>query len=182
MLRAKIVHKGVGLLLVKMNSWGHSTTDLSRVRKRSSLRGVNANRRQFLQFLAASSVLAPAARAWAQQAASSHEIFALTNAKDALDVMEFEAAARSALPPAHWGYMATGVDDDLTLKANVEAFKHIRLKPRRLVDVSKADLRTEVYGAMWETPIFVCPVGSQRAFHPEGELATARAARASARR
>ena len=178
MLRAKIVHKAVGLLLVKMNSWGHSTTDLSRVRKRSSLRGVNANRRQFLQFLAASSMLAPAARAWAQQAASSHEPFALTSAKDALDVMEFEGAARSALPPAHWGYMATGVDDDLTLKANVEAFKHIRLKPRRLVDVSKADLRTEVYGAVWETPIFVCPVGSQRAFHPEGELATARAARA----
>ena len=102
----------------------------------------------------------------------------LTSAKDALDVMEFEEAARRALPPAHWGYMATGVDDDLTLKANMEAFKHIRLKPRRLVDVSKADLRTEVFGATWETPIFVCPVGGQRAFHPEGELATARAARA----
>jgi 4-hydroxymandelate oxidase len=147
---------------------------------------MDANRRHFLQFLAASSVVAPAARAWAQQLAASHETIPLTtplttpltSAKDALDVMEFEEAARRALPPAHWGYMATGVDDDLTLKANMEAFKRIRLKPRRLVDVSKADLRTEVFGATWDTPIFICPVGGQMAFHPEGELATARAARA----
>lgn len=139
---------------------------------------MNANRRHFLQFLAASTVLAPAARAWAQQLASSHETSAIANAKDALDVMDFEEAARRVLPPAHWGYMATGVDDDLTLKANVEAFKHIRLKPRRLVDVTTADLRTEVFGSTWETPIFICPVGGQRAFHAEGELAVARAARA----
>ena len=106
----------------------------------------------------------------------------LASAKDALKVMDFEEAARRALPPAHWGYMASGVDDDLTLKANMEAFKRIQLKPRRLVDVSKADLKVEVFGATWETPIFVCPVGGQRAFHAEGELATARAARAKRRR
>src|SRR5207237_3356777 len=95
-----------------------------------------------------------------------------------LQIMDFEEAARRLLPPAHWGYMATGVDDDLTLKANMKAFEHIGLKPRRLVDVSKTDLTIEVFGSIWETPIFLCPVGSQRAFHAEGELATARAARA----
>lgn len=139
---------------------------------------MDANRRRFLQFLAASTVLTPATRAWAQQLAASHEAAAITSAKEALDVMDFEAAARRALPPAHWGYMATGVDDDLTLRTNVEAFKRIKLRPRRLVDVSKADLRTGVFGTTWETPIFLCPVGGQRAFHAEGELATARAARA----
>jgi 4-hydroxymandelate oxidase len=143
---------------------------------------MNANRRQFLQFIAASTVIAPATRLWAQQLAASHETLSpttvLMNAKDALDVMEFEEAARRVVPAAHWGYMASGVDDDLTLRANVEAFKHIKLKPKRLVDVSKSDLRTEVYGSTWETPIFVCPVGGQRAFHAEGEQATARAARA----
>jgi isopentenyl diphosphate isomerase/L-lactate dehydrogenase-like FMN-dependent dehydrogenase len=92
--------------------------------------------------------------------------------------MDFEAAAKRALPPAHWGYMATGVDDDLTLKGNMEAFKRIGLKPRRLVDVSKADLSVDVFGNRWETPIFICPVGGQQAFFHEGELATARAARA----
>lgn len=137
-----------------------------------------SDRRQFLRFVAASTVVAPAARAWAQQLLSTHEPALPASAKDFLQVMDFEDAARRALPPAHWGYMATGVDDDRTLKANVEAFPRIGLRPRRLVDVSKADLRVEVFGATWETPIFLCPVGGQRAFHAEGELATARAARA----
>jgi 4-hydroxymandelate oxidase len=126
------------------------------------------NRRRFLQFLAGSPLLSPA---WAQQTSAP-----LAAAKDALNVMEFEEMARRALPPAHWGYMATGVDDDGTLKANIGAFKHIQLRPRRLVDVSKTDLRTNLFGVTWDSPIFICPVGGQRAFHPEGEVAVARAA------
>ncbi len=121
----------------------------------------NASRRRFLQFLAGSPLLS---RLNAQQ--------------DALSVMDFEEAARKALPPAHWGYLASGVDDDLTVKANREAFQHIQIRPRRLVDASKPDLKIELFGTTWETPIFLCPVGSQRAFHPEGEVAVARAAKA----
>ncbi|HEY1497456.1 MAG TPA: alpha-hydroxy acid oxidase, partial [Candidatus Solibacter sp.] len=90
----------------------------------------------------------------------------------------FEELARKALPPAHFGYIATGVDDDATLHANREAMQHYQLRARRLVGVEKADLRTEVFGAAWDTPIYVSAVGSQKAFHPEGELATARAAKA----
>jgi len=137
-----------------------------------------SDRREFLRFVAASTVVTPTARAWAQQLLSAHEPALPASAKDFLQVMDFEEAARRALPPAHWGYMATGVDDDRTLRANVEAFTRIGLKPRVLVDVSRADLRVEVFGGTWETPIFLCPVGGQRAFHAEGELATARAARA----
>jgi isopentenyl diphosphate isomerase/L-lactate dehydrogenase-like FMN-dependent dehydrogenase len=92
--------------------------------------------------------------------------------------MDFEAVAKLKLPPAHWGYMATGSDDNLTRDANVEAYRHIGLKPRRMVDVSRPDLGMEVFGERWETPLFICPVGGQRAFDPEGELATARAAKA----
>ena len=92
--------------------------------------------------------------------------------------MEFEAAARKALPPAHFGYMATGVDDDATLQANHEAYRHIQLRPRRLVDVREASMRTTLFGTTWESPIFICPCGYHKAFHPQGELATARAARA----
>jgi 4-hydroxymandelate oxidase len=139
---------------------------------------MDTNRRAFFQLLAASAVLTPSVRAWSQQLAVSNQPFVLKSAKDALQVMDFEEAARRALPPAHWGYMASGSDDDLTLKANVEAFRHIGLKPRRLVDVSRPDLSTAVFGAKWETPLFVCPVGGQRAFHAEGEMATARAAKA----
>src|SRR5439155_24546384 len=91
-------------------------------------RGMNSNRREFFQFLAASTVLTPSVRALAQQLAVAHEQpGVIMTAKDALQVMDFEEAARRALPPAHWGYMASGVDDDLTLRANVEAFRHIGL-------------------------------------------------------
>jgi isopentenyl diphosphate isomerase/L-lactate dehydrogenase-like FMN-dependent dehydrogenase len=131
---------------------------------------MTSDRRRFLRFLAASPL---AARAWAQDPA-----LIITKPKDALDVMDFEPLARKALPPAHWGYMATGVDDNKTLRINREAFDHYQLRARRLVDVTHADLKTEVFGATWDTPIYVSAVGSQKAFHPEGELATARAAQA----
>ena len=101
---------------------------------------MHSNRREFFQFLAASTVLTPSMRALAQQLAVSHDQpGVIMSAKEALQVMDFEEAARRALPPAHWWYMASGVDDDLTLRANVEAYRHIGLKPRRLVDVSKPD-------------------------------------------
>ena len=132
------------------------------------------SRRRFLRFLAASPLLAHSRAPLLGQGSSA----ALASAKDAVNVMDFEEPAHKALPPAHWGYMASGVDDDLTLKANMAAFKRIQLKPRRLVDVSQADLSTEIFGTVWETPIFLCPVGGQKMFHPEGELAVARAARA----
>jgi len=129
-------------------------------------------RREFLRFLAASPLVA---RSWAQDRAP---VSAPASAKDALDVMDFEPLARKALPPAHWGYMATGVDDEVTLRMNREAFQHYQLRARRLIDVTQADLKTNVFGAAWDMPIYISAVGSQRAFHPEGELATARAAKA----
>ncbi len=98
--------------------------------------------------------------------------------KEALNVLDFEAAARKTLPPAHFGYMATGVDDDATLRANRDGFNRIQLRPRRLVDITHADLRTELFGVTWDTPIALAPVGNQKAFHAEGELPVARAARA----
>lgn len=133
-------------------------------------RSSTAHRRRFLRFLAASPLFA---EAWAQQTWP-----VITSAKDAVDVMDFEEAARKVLPPAHWGYMASGVDDDFTQKMNREGFKRFQLRPRRLVDGSKPDLKTEIFGVTWETPIFLCPVGGQRMFHPDGEIAVARAARA----
>jgi isopentenyl diphosphate isomerase/L-lactate dehydrogenase-like FMN-dependent dehydrogenase len=93
----------------------------------------------------------------------------------ALNVFDFEAVARQNLPPAHWGYMATGVDDDATLHANRAGLSRFQIRPRRLVDVTRIDTSTEIFGVKWKTPIIVSPVGSQRAFHREGEIATAKA-------
>ncbi len=103
---------------------------------------------------------------------------AISSAEQAFDVMDFEPAARKALPPAHFGYLATGVDDDATVRANREGYSRVQIRARRLVDVEKIDMAVRLLGTTWSSPIVICPVGSQKAFHPEGEVAVARAARA----
>src|SRR5688572_11048087 len=99
---------------------------------------VARDRRRFLKFLAASPLLASA---WSQLATLK-----LDTVDQAISLLDFEEAARRVLPPAHWGYMASGVDDDVTLRANREGFARFQIRPRRLVDVSRIDLSTEVFG------------------------------------
>jgi len=143
-----------------------------------------AERRRFLKFLASSPLFAlSASGAWsalvgtAQAAESDGPTRALiASANDALNVFDFELVARQKLPPAHYGYLATGVDDDATLLANRTGFSKIQIRARRLVDVSRIDTSTELFGTTWKTPIVLAPVGSQKAFHADGEMASARAA------
>ena len=134
-------------------------------------------RRSFLKFVAGSPLLA-AYPAVAQQVRQD-ELPIISSPDEALNVFEFEAAARAMMTPAHWGYMATGSDDDTTLRANRQAYSHYQLRPRRLIDVSNVDMTTELLGVRLEAPILIHPVGGQQMFHPDGELATARAARSS---
>ncbi|HYI96709.1 MAG TPA: alpha-hydroxy acid oxidase [Bryobacteraceae bacterium] len=124
------------------------------------------SRRKFLSYLAGSPLLL------GQQISD-----VITDASEALNVFDFEAAARRVLPAAHFGYMATGVEDDLTLKANREGFSRIYLRPRRLIDITRADMKTEIFGTTWDSPIGLAPVGNAKAFHPEGEIPTTRAAK-----
>lgn len=100
----------------------------------------------------------------------------IMTADQVLNVMEFEALAREALPPAHFGYLATGVDDDLTVARNHEAFSHYEIRARRFVDVHSIDTSLKVFGTPWPSPIYLSAVGGMRAFHPDGEIAMARAA------
>jgi 4-hydroxymandelate oxidase len=127
-------------------------------------------RRQFLKFLAGSPLLL--------HARPQSDTLVLRSPGEALTVADFEAAAHQVLRPAHWGFMASGVDSDATVKANLEGFRHFQLRPRHLVDISKIDTRVELFGTVWDTPIFLCPAGLQKMYHPEGELAVARAAKA----
>ncbi|MBK8649515.1 MAG: alpha-hydroxy-acid oxidizing protein [Gemmatimonadetes bacterium] len=74
--------------------------------------------------------------------------------------------------------MGSSVDDDGTLRANREGFAQFQLRARRLVNVREVDMSVTIFGERWETPIFVCPTGSQKIYDPEGDVATARAAKA----
>lgn len=133
-----------------------------------------AARRSFLRFLLGSPLaagLVPLVRAGDAEAAGD-------SLADMLNVMDFEPVARRKIPIAHFAYLATGVDDDATLRANREGFARYAVRVRRLVDVSRIDSSVTLFGTTWPTPILLSPIGSQAAFHPEGETATARAARA----
>jgi len=99
-------------------------------------------------------------------------------AADALDVFDFEPVAKRNIPVAHWAYLATGSDDDGTIRANREGFSKWALRPRRLINVAKVDGSVSLLGTRYPTPIVINPVGSQKAFHPLGEIAVARAAKA----
>src|SRR6187200_1827083 len=75
----------------------------------------------------------------------------ITKAGDALDVFDFEAAARKILPPAHFGYLATGTDGDDTVRANREAFARYQLHVRRLVNVATPDMSIKLFGTTYDT-------------------------------
>ena len=93
-----------------------------------------------------------------------------------LNVDDFEAAARERLEPGPYAYYAGGAGDEHTLRANSAAFTRWELRPRVLVDVSEVSTETTVLGTRVELPLLVAPTAFHRLAHPEGELATARAA------
>jgi 4-hydroxymandelate oxidase len=150
-----------------------------------------ANRRRFLQFIAASTALTyadklafaetllpksklPDPLAWAPLDATN----LIKSPKDAINVFDFEPVMRQNVPPAHFGYMASGIDDEVTLRANREGFLKFQLRPRRLVDVSKVDMSTNILGTKYSSPIMIAPTGGHMAYHLDGEGGVARAAKA----
>lgn len=96
-----------------------------------------------------------------------------------VNVLEFEALARKRMKRAFYDYYAGGAEDERTLDANCGAFGEIFLRPRVLVDVSRVETSTTALGARVPAPILVAPTAFHRLAHPDGELATARAAGAA---
>jgi 4-hydroxymandelate oxidase len=127
------------------------------------------NRRMFLGGAAA----LPAFGSWALAGASPPA----PGASQVLDIMALEPLARAALPPAHFGYIATGVDDDLTVVRNHEAFGHYGIRAHRFTDLRHLDTSRTLFGERWPSPLYLSAVSAMRAFHPQGELAVARAAK-----
>ena len=64
--------------------------------------------------------------------------------------MEFEALARDVLPPAHFGYIATGADDDRTVVRNHDAFSHYEIRAHRFNDLTHLDTALTVFGAAFK--------------------------------
>jgi 4-hydroxymandelate oxidase len=150
-----------------------------------------ASRRKFLQFIAASTALGYADKlAFAETLLPKSKlpdpmIWApldpanlIKSPKEAINVFDFEPVMRQNVPPAHFGYMASGIDDEVTLRANREGFLKFQLRPRRLVDVSKVDMATDILGVKYASPIIIAPTGGHKAYHLDGEEGVAKAAKA----
>jgi len=137
-----------------------------------------AARRELLRFLL-QSPLAWAATGLAAAVQARPELAVPGNAAEALDVFQIERVARQklALPVIH--YIVNGADDGKTLQANRDAFDAWAIRVRRLVDVGHIDLSTRLLGEQLACPVIIAPVGNQQSIHADGELATARAARAA---
>ncbi|KAL2481316.1 Peroxisomal (S)-2-hydroxy-acid oxidase GLO4 [Abeliophyllum distichum] len=95
-----------------------------------------------------------------------------------VNVSEFQELARQALPKMYYDHYAVGAEDQKTLEENVKAFHRIIIRPRILVDVSRVDMSTSIMGYNTSAPIMVAPTARHKLAHPEGEVATARAAAA----
>jgi len=98
------------------------------------------------------------------------------NPKDLHNLQDFERVAKLVMPPMAWEYVSGGAADEITLRWNHEAYEHIRLRPRALVDVSHLDTRVRLPGRELPFPILLAPTAYQKISHPQGELATVKGA------
>lgn len=96
-----------------------------------------------------------------------------------VNVWEYERLAEESLEPGAFGYYAGGAGDEWTLGENLTAFRRWVLRPRVLVDVGEVTTATTVLDTEVSMPILVAPTAFHRLAHPDGELATARAAAAA---
>ena len=97
--------------------------------------------------------------------------------EQALNVFDFQEYVKVHMPTGHYWYMAQGADDQRMLTVNREGFTKIQLRARRLIDTSNVDTSVELFGQRYDSPVFIAPCGALATFHPEGELAVARATR-----
>jgi 4-hydroxymandelate oxidase len=93
-------------------------------------------------------------------------------AEDILSLPELEGLAQATMSAMTYGYVTGAAADELTLRANVEDWQKLRLKPTVLVDVSELDLSVEIIGQKFTMPILLAPTAFHRLCHKEAELAT----------
>jgi 4-hydroxymandelate oxidase len=93
-----------------------------------------------------------------------------------INIHDLERGARETVEGMVFDYYAAGAHDEITARENRAAFDRLALLPRVMVDVATRDMSIDLLGVRHPTPMLVAPMAMQRLAHPDGELATARAA------
>src|SRR5262245_44351975 len=91
-------------------------------------------------------------------------------------IHDLRELARQRLPAPVFHYMDGGAEDEFTARNNTSAFDELKLLPRCLIDVSTVNTATRVLGQDLQWPVICSSTGASRFYHPDGELAVARAA------
>ncbi len=123
--------------------------------------------------------LLPAAGQEGGRVESSDELPGDQSTPGPVNVADYRALAKTKLPKPTFEYIDTGSADEVTLRENVAAFQRLKILPPLLTGVSEADLATTVLKQRIKLPILLAPVAAQRMYHPQGALASARAAAAA---
>ena len=96
-----------------------------------------------------------------------------------INIYDFEAIAREKLPPMAYDYYASRAHDEITLRENHAAYDRIRLNYRVLKDISQRDISVTLLGERLSMPLLIAPTAFHRMAHPDGEIATVKAAGAA---
>jgi isopentenyl diphosphate isomerase/L-lactate dehydrogenase-like FMN-dependent dehydrogenase len=100
----------------------------------------------------------------------------MTDPLELVTIEDYERIARERVPPEVWEYVSGGSSDGWTLAENRRAFDRWVIRPRMLATKRERDLSAEILGEHVSMPVLGAPWAFQRSVHPEGEVATARAA------
>ena len=98
---------------------------------------------------------------------------------DPINLCDLEERAQAVLPQMSYDFYASGANDEITLRDNRAAYERIKVLPRMLIDVSARDMSTTVLGEPVSMPILIAPMAVQCLGHPDGEIATTKAAGAA---
>jgi lactate 2-monooxygenase len=90
---------------------------------------------------------------------------------------EWEEKAREVLAAGPFGYVYGGAGAGETMEANLRGFRQYRLWPRICCDVSTSDIGIELFGRRADVPFLLAPIGVNSIFHPDAEVAPAKAAK-----
>jgi isopentenyl diphosphate isomerase/L-lactate dehydrogenase-like FMN-dependent dehydrogenase len=130
--------------------------------------------RQFLSFVAASPL-------WAQRPGTVYPPTYNKEVMGPVNLHEIEEAAKKKIHKLAYDFIAGGVEDELTLRANREAFSRVWLRPRAMVDVSKIDPSLDLLGQKLDHPILLAPTGGKNLVIPDGDRIAALGAHATKR-
>lgn len=100
----------------------------------------------------------------------------MANVSRAVNIADLRLMAKRRLPKPIFDYVDGGAEDEVTMRENRRAFEEVTFRPRQGVAVPEVDLRVRVLGQDLSLPVLLAPVGYCRMFHPQGEVAAARAA------